>query len=256
MVEVSGCEVEMSSLQPRVGLQGEKPVLCNVPVLYEEGGREEVQGEMTSRLTTSRLTQPPSKEILYRLYWEEGKSLSEIGKILGIKSASVRGWMKNYNILRRNQFVGIAYKKLTAPPKIRIPKEEWKLGYLTGLIDGDGYMFLRVSHGTNAPKGRAWLIPQVGVANTCREVLEWIRNEFGAGKVAEESVSQRQRNRTLSKKPVYYWRITRTADVLVLLKAIRPYLQIKRKDAEQIIAFCESKIQKLKNGQWSYRLEV
>ena len=43
------------------------------------------------------------KNILYKLYWEQGKSVIEIGKELGVSEATVRKYMKRYGIPRRSR---------------------------------------------------------------------------------------------------------------------------------------------------------
>lgn len=42
------------------------------------------------------------KEIIYYLYWNKGKSLSEIGKILNHPFQTIHYWMERYNIPRRS----------------------------------------------------------------------------------------------------------------------------------------------------------
>lgn len=71
------------------------------------------------------------KELIKRLY-EEGYSIEYISKVVGISRSKVFYHLKNMNIERRHDMKGKF--KLT----IKVPKEEWKLGYIAGIIDGEG----------------------------------------------------------------------------------------------------------------------
>jgi hypothetical protein len=112
---------------------------------------------------------------------------------------------------------------------IQIPKEEWKLAYLAGIIDGEGTVILETS-----PHGRYLVCPNVAIANTSSELFDWIEKEFAGYR-------RHKRGKTY-KKQMYIWRIRRTRDVLALLKAIYPYLVIKHKDAQNVIESCEKRL--------------
>lgn len=57
-------------------------------------------------------------EILRNLYWSEGKSLAEMGKILHLSKQAIWYRMKNYGIARRNisEATSIAERKKVVPP--------------------------------------------------------------------------------------------------------------------------------------------
>jgi len=44
-----------------------------------------------------------SKDVLERLYWDEGKSAEEIGRIFGVRGSVVQEWMKKYGIPLRSR---------------------------------------------------------------------------------------------------------------------------------------------------------
>lgn len=50
-----------------------------------------------------KLPNRPRKQELEELYWEKKINTPEIGEILGVSKASVRNWMKEYNIPQRSQ---------------------------------------------------------------------------------------------------------------------------------------------------------
>lgn len=87
--------------------------------------------------------------------------------------------------------------------------------YAAGILDGEGSVSL-----TRNRKGR-WPSPQVSVASTDREVLEWLRHRFG-GSISTKK--PRQPSHSIS----YDWKVT---DRLALrfLQTVRPYMVIHRK---------------------------
>jgi len=71
---------------------------------------------------------PPTKDELYKLYWEQGLSTYAIGEMYGVSYEAVRYWLKKYGIPRRP-------KPQVVEPKLS-PSPE--LAYVLGVIYGDG----------------------------------------------------------------------------------------------------------------------
>jgi hypothetical protein len=90
-----------------------------------------------------------------------------------------------------------------------------ELAYAAGLFDGEGSISL-TRHRSNR-----WPSPQVAVASTDYEVLEWFRAHFGGNIVMKQP-------RASSHSVSYDWRLT-DRRALEFLKLIRPYLVIERK---------------------------
>jgi len=65
-------------------------------------------------------TRPPKDE-LYRLYWEEKRSLSEIGRRLGFDRKTIYRWLEEFEILIRSKSAGLKtyYSQLSNFPKAR-----------------------------------------------------------------------------------------------------------------------------------------
>lgn len=110
------------------------------------------------------------------------------------------------------------------------------MAYLAGLIDGEGSFVIQKtsvekiakSSRSKTPKYLAYFC--IGMVD--REPLDLIRETIGAGKVYEERVPNRRS----------IWRI-RFAGRLVLIpfiKALLPYLIVKKKQAETVLDFCEN----------------
>lgn len=105
---------------------------------------------------------------------------------------------------------------------ISVPTELAVLAYTAGMLDGEGHI---------ATPRSDKLRYRLAIYSTDREVIEWLREKWGAGHVR---CSQRK-NGWL---PMWQWQLWRLADVRIVLAAIRPYMQIirKQKVADAILA--------------------
>lgn len=90
-----------------------------------------------------------------------------------------------------------------------------QIAYTAGLFDGEGSISL-VRQKNNRSHS-----PQVAVASTDLEVLQWLRNRFGGSIVTKQP-------RKPSHSVSYDWRLT-DRRALTFLALIRPYLVIERK---------------------------
>ena len=87
--------------------------------------------------------------------------------------------------------------------------------YAAGILDGEGSISVTRNH-----TGR-WPSPQVSVASTDRELLEWLKLRFGGTITTKQP---RKPEHSLS----YDWKVTDRRS-LRFLQRIRPFLVIKRK---------------------------
>jgi hypothetical protein len=113
-------------------------------------------------------------------------------------------------------------------PRLKVPTEAVDLAYIAGIVDGEG----SIRSGGRSTKGRVknrWEGWQVSVANTDAALMQYL------GRIGGRVYGNRHVG-PLSKKPIYSWSVYRLDEVLALLKAIRPYLIIKRGKADQAIA--------------------
>ncbi|MCL4392458.1 hypothetical protein M1413_03960 [Patescibacteria group bacterium] len=90
-----------------------------------------------------RDTRKVSKGALSELYWESGKSMQEMAKILGCSQHKVSYWMNKYKILRRDRSEATYQKRnpLGDPFLVREPKnlkEAELMGMGLGLYWGEG----------------------------------------------------------------------------------------------------------------------
>jgi hypothetical protein len=127
---------------------------------------------------------------------------------------------------------------LKRPPLIgenRVPTKEYleltdiDKGYLAGFLDGEG------SIGFTYRKDRHGYTPTVIFSNSDKSVLEWIRNRIGG-------ILTRESRRNPHHKDGYKLYFRSRADILPLLRTLLPHLKVKKKQAELMIQFCESRL--------------
>lgn len=109
--------------------------------------------------------------------------------------------------------------------------DECTKAYLAGIIDGEG----SIAIGRGLPKAgsgdvstRYW--NYVKVTNTDIRLLEWVLAETGVGSI------QRDKPRGGNRRPHYTW-ICAGVQSVRILQAVRPYLVIKKEQADLIFEF-------------------
>lgn len=106
--------------------------------------------------------------------------------------------------------------------------------YLAGIIDGEGTITVSRKKDHNGMRGGYAYRPYVAVANTNILVLEWCRRVTGIGRVGVSGSRHGPRQ-----KQGYRWQLW-SQKAGQLLRAIRPYLVIKIKQADILILMIES----------------
>ena len=109
---------------------------------------------------------------------------------------------------------------------------EWtvaELAYFAGIIDGEGCLSLTV--GKRRANGLSLTrATQLYVGNTDPRVIQWIQSRFG-GSVALRPSPHPERH-----KPLWRW-LCSGANIEPVLRAVLPYLIIKREQATLILAY-------------------
>lgn len=103
---------------------------------------------------------------------------------------------------------------------LSIPAKEADLGYLAGIIDGEGNIQIYSDHVI------------VRVSTTSSELMMFLMEIYNS--------AHYQKSR--SSNVVYLWYILRTADVYKFLRELLPHLRIKQEQAEKAFEFCEEKL--------------
>lgn len=98
--------------------------------------------------------------------------------------------------------------------------------YLAGLIDGEGTISLR-------RRKRGDIIAELSLVNTSPIILD----TFGVSKLYI-----RKRRFTPNGKEVIEVVVQRLNDILSILKRVYPFLRLKKRQAELMIEFCESRL--------------
>jgi len=121
--------------------------------------------------------------------------------------------------------------------------ERTDLAYMAGIVDGEGFIGID-SCCKRKNKPSAYQL-RVGVVNTNRELLEWIKENF------EGSVSSRGKPTSIKHKQSYQWRVE-AKKAGKLLRLIRPYLIIKREQANIGLEF-RATYEKMKGVLYTHR---
>lgn len=109
--------------------------------------------------------------------------------------------------------------------------------YTAAIIDGEGWIYANKFRRKDT--GHMSTPCQIGVANTCKRVLEWLQTRYG-GKIYHRNGSN-----------MYSWEVIRMSEMLNLLKSVRPYMIIKRDIADLMIAFLELRVDSIVDGHYS-----
>lgn len=103
-------------------------------------------------------------------------------------------------------------------PVLGLPDDPAVLGYIAGLLDGEGNITIR------RPPARS---VQITIANSYEPLMQWLTTFGGA---VYRTV------RLPPRVPIYHWQINSRASVLVLLDAVLPYLTVKHAKATAAVA--------------------
>lgn len=114
--------------------------------------------------------------------------------------------------------------------EIKMPEDPRELGYLAGLLDGEGYITWHVRR----RNGKIEKHPHIGIANTNPEVLKYLES-FGG------KVSWRPERGKFSACGA--WQIDGTLNIIKFLRSVLPSLIIKQKKAEEMLAELEKRVE-------------
>ena len=105
---------------------------------------------------------------------------------------------------------------------------EASLGYIAGIIDGEGSLTICNCSKT---QGRAFFTTSLNVSSTDKILIDWIVEQFG-GWQGEYTPKQTPKN---SRKKVYRWAAT-GKNLEVILRLAYPYVVIKKREIEVMLA--------------------
>lgn len=102
---------------------------------------------------------------------------------------------------------------------------EYDLGWIAGLIDGEGSISIKQTFKYN----KYTYSSEVRASNTVKEFLERLRDLTRLGNIT----SYQPKN---NRKIIWYWRLN-TDDQLIFLNIITPYLYGKKNQAELLVEY-------------------
>ena len=109
---------------------------------------------------------------------------------------------------------------------------ECELAYLAGLFDGEGSVSILhnwAGHDKSKPRTHELY---VNVANTNREVIEWVKAKVGVGTVHKKRCA----GYPGARKDIFYWE-ARSRSAETFLRMVRPFLRIKVAHVEEALSF-------------------
>lgn len=113
---------------------------------------------------------------------------------------------------------------------------EIELGYIAGILDGEGSIHICRSHG--------YFLPRVGISNTYKPLIAWLKRKIGC-----DYIHVFKYGYNTHKRPCYYLSFENRQKITALLKTLLPYLIVKRRHAEIMLEYLSLRQQNLSKGQ-------
>ena len=162
-------------------------------------------------LTKHRLNWTEEEEKLLKKTYLESESVKHLSEQLGKSYCSVITKAYKQGLSRK-----IEKKEI-------LPLTEAQKAYLAGIIDGEGSLTI-----VKNKSGKLW--PILSITQKNPQLLYWIKNTIGHGYICRR------------KRDIYHFYLRRQSLIKDLLGLIKPYLILKRKQAEILIQFCENRL--------------
>jgi len=138
------------------------------------------------------------------------------------------------NALRRQ---GVKFRPLgTKGLTIKMPMDPRELGYIAGLLDGEGFITWSIKKQRKSGK-----YPHIGIVNTNSDVLKYLESFGGRVSWRPERVSRFAGiEKRISRCGT--WQIDGTLNIIVFLRNVLRSLIIKKKEAEEMLAELERRV--------------
>lgn len=115
-------------------------------------------------------------------------------------------------------------------PPITVPTDPAVLGYLAGLLDGEGSVIVSRTRGRGSINDSISM--RVCITNTDLALIEWLLSELGGSFVSKKILKEHH-------KQAYQW-LLGGKNAARFLSAVLPYLRIKRAQAEAGLRIAET----------------
>jgi len=182
----------------------------------------------------------PTKEELFDLYWKKLLTLKDLEKYYGVSKVNIAIWFKKRGIPRR----GMQSLRFLMSDRKYIPCKlakgqatEFEVGYIVGLIEGEGS--LRIRRVPYPHSNKITLAPEIMMINTELEILEKAQSIIGGTLTTRE--------KTKRKKQVYVLSIKGTRHAFQVLDKIKDRFSSskKRKLVDLLIEFCKRRLKRM-----------
>jgi len=173
----------------------------------------------------------PPKEKLEELYLKEAKQPSRIAEIFRVSSNTVLRWLAEYNIPLKRPYTSYVNPNLS----------ETQEAYFAGYLDGDGTICIGMSKNKRSKRGIS-LHSEVSLISKNRGFIKELKKIIGG------NIQTFMYEDSREKKEGYKLVFSNQASALAFLTAIEPYLILKKKQAETMIAFLKERLEKRREG--------
>jgi len=117
------------------------------------------------------------------------------------------------------------------------------LGYLAGVIDGEGYIGIeKTKPNKNQRQINPRYMPNICVVNTNKKLIDFLQKKWGG------SIQQRNRNGKWMKnyyKTCWRWRLNQ-GRIVEFLTAIRPYMIVKIEQADLLLKYYQERMKPIR----------
>jgi hypothetical protein len=122
--------------------------------------------------------------------------------------------------------------KAIAPMRMKLPATESTLGYLAGILDGEGTITLH-----RGARKQVFIT----ISNTDTKLMSWLKTIGGS--VQNRKISK------LGTKVCFVWKVVGRADVEAFLRAVYPYMRIKK---DKALLAIRTLVSYRKQREWEY----
>ena len=155
----------------------------------------------------------PNKTALVVSSYRSGLPMIDVAPILGITHSTVQRALKAAGVRIRPH----GLRRRT----IKIPTDPVAIGYLAGLLDGEGHLAIQNKKDTGSVACR------LSIYSTTPGIMKWLLANVGGSVVYDTARTKRH-----GWLPIGSWNLYRAQDTAAVLRVLLPYLIVKKQVAE------------------------
>lgn len=156
--------------------------------------------------------------------------------------------MENLNILNKDSYTHTGNViGITTEENMQDNQSQTHWIYAAAIMDSDGCFMISKSKSRSKNLNHFDYTPRVRVAMIASGATNYIHSETGLGNIFINGVRP-SRPKSL---PLFCWEITKTSSLIVFIKAILPYLKVKKDRAEHLLSFCLKRERKIIGNRYT-----